>query len=1202
MRRDRVRVAARCVRRAIRQISAAALAVSIAGTSVGAQQESLEVRGRVIASGGAPIAGAVIEITGRLLAPIPPTMTAANGGFSVRFARGNGRRLLVTAHRVGFSAGSVVVDTDSLQRDWTITMRVLAYGLPAAVTTDKRLVTPRSRRDLGSSSAATNSSIALALPVEPGDLVALAERLDPGVVRVVESDALSSALSIGGQPPGYTGITIDGATADGLDVPSEAMASVRTFTSTYDVSRGQFASGQLAVTTRTGTETWQGVASAWQSRPMIAASPLGLGASTAWDPRRTVLTVGGGGPLARRWLYGYGAIDVGMSSASPLWLSNPSARTQGSSGIVADSVTRIVSIARGLGLSDQIRSTDRIRATDMVGMFRLDSPLTETTTATGRFDLAVRDGDAGNSQSLSGVSATRRRTAGGVLMALNTASGGFANQARISVQGSDAHDSPTGERPAAVIQVASTAGDSVRVGVVSIGGPGTPVHPTTSRVLELADDVAWTTSQGGLRVSTGVVGRVETTNRLVAAADRGTFDYANIGDFESNHPSAYTRRLSGSDAASIQTEYGAAYAGIGLRHGSSAGLTVGLRAEVRRYRSRGGVRSPVWASAPKGGAEPPIDASLSPRVGFRLEPSSNVSVFGGLGVFVAAVRSSTLANVSARATTGAEYLTCVGSATPIPTWDAYAGDSATGPTQCADGYANLTSRARPAVVFAPAFRAPRVLRSSLGLQVGMGLATLAYESSFAASNTEPLATDRNFAETDAFELVSEGARHVFAKTTDIDTATGRIAPAASRVNRDLSVVREIDGTGSSTVVQHTLQLAGLVPGTFGTTLLWFGYAFTDATVRNTSIGFPGSYAVPTGDGPNDLSWMPSSVAPRHAIVAGAEWYPRIRGLRVSVAATFRSGVPFTPMVAGDINGDGLLNDRAFVFDAASLSDTMAMRTLMRLRSTGATSGCLRAMTGHVATAGGCSGPWVRNVNAAVHYTPKPFPNVSLTLTAHNMLVGFDRLWHTNGSLSGWGDGGVVDDRLLFPVGFDATMRQFRYRVNPEFGLPRRDLRSTNPFRLELRVRVTLGGDPARPATGGNPTVETQRQEIEQELGVAIVNIPSRVLDLAARGLIDLVPDQIIRLHLVMDSLQARIDPNIAALSSSIVGSDGPRGDAAAAMRRALIQEAQEIIDTGVRSVREILGPDLWDELPASLRAPSRDIPEALTGRVRIRSG
>ncbi len=48
--------------------------------------------------------------------------------------------------------------------------------------------------------------------------------------------------------------------------------------------------------------------------------------------------------------------------------------------------------------------------------------------------------------------------------------------------------------------------------------------------------------------------------------------------------------------------------------------------------------------------------------------------------------------------------------------------------------------------------------------------------------------------------------------------------------------------------------------------------------------------------------------------------PRLQLLRFrarELVRQFRSGSPYTPMVAGDVNGDGYVNDRAFIPDAAT---------------------------------------------------------------------------------------------------------------------------------------------------------------------------------------------------------------------------------------------------------------------------------------------
>ena len=58
---------------------------------------------------------------------------------------------------------------------------------------------------------------------------------------------------------------------------------------------------------------------------------------------------------------------------------------------------------------------------------------------------------------------------------------------------------------------------------------------------------------------------------------------------------------------------------------------------------------------------------------------------------------------------------------------------------------------------------------------------------------------------------------------------------------------------------------------------------------------------------------------QHAV--NINMYTRFRDY-FSVALTGRavSGLPYTPLVAGDVNGDGLSNDRAFIFDPAKAGD------------------------------------------------------------------------------------------------------------------------------------------------------------------------------------------------------------------------------------------------------------------------------------------
>src|SRR5439155_304274 len=82
-------------------------------------------------------------------------------------------------------------------------------------------------------------------------------------------------------------------------------------------------------------------------------------------------------------------------------------------------------------------------------------------------------------------------------------------------------------------------------------------------------------------------------------------------------------------------------------------------------------------------------------------------------------------------------------------------------------------------------------------------------------------------------------------------------------------------------------------------------------------------------------------------------------LDVTALGRLTSGVPFTPLVGSDINGDGARNDRAFVFDPATASDSSvaaAMRVLLATAPSGVRD-CLGRRLGHVAGRNSCTGPW-----------------------------------------------------------------------------------------------------------------------------------------------------------------------------------------------------------------------------------------------------
>jgi hypothetical protein len=182
-------------------------------------------------------------------------------------------------------------------------------------------------------------------------------------------------------------------------------------------------------------------------------------------------------------------------------------------------------------------------------------------------------------------------------------------------------------------------------------------------------------------------------------------------------------------------------------------------------------------------------------------------------------------------------------------------------------------------------------------------------------------------------------------------------------------------------------------------------------------------------------------------------------------ARTQSGLPFTPLVQGDVNGDGRFNDRAFIPQLSTEPDAALATQLRSLRDggSGTVARCLAQFEGRVAARNGCRGPWTESLN--LQWRPpiraKWSRRLESTVYFQNPLGGLDQLLHGE-KLHGWGSQATPDPSLFIPKGFDAGAKRFRYDVNPRFGntrgarsLLREPFRVTIDFSLRLSTDYTL---------------------------------------------------------------------------------------------------------------------------------------------------
>jgi hypothetical protein len=180
---------------------------------------------------------------------------------------------------------------------------------------------------------------------------------------------------------------------------------------------------------------------------------------------------------------------------------------------------------------------------------------------------------------------------------------------------------------------------------------------------------------------------------------------------------------------------------------------------------------------------------------------------------------------------------------------------------------------------------------------------------------------------------------------------------------------------------------------------------------------------------------------------------------VTLFSRAQSGLPFTPIVQGDINGDGRGGDRAFIPDPANETDAALAGQIRALidNSSGNIKECLLARAGNSAKRNGCRGPWTQSLN--IQWRPpmpkkwggRVLPNVYL----QNVLAGIDQALHGS-DLHGWGSQATPDPVLLVPKGFDVSSRRFRYDVNPRFGTTNagRSI-GRDPFRIVIDFSLNL---------------------------------------------------------------------------------------------------------------------------------------------------
>src|SRR6266542_6149890 len=790
-----------------------------AGAQVGSTTDI--IMGRIVGPDSQPVANAKVSVTSAETGITRTKTTGADSRYSILFPDGGGSYHM-TVIALGWSPvrRDVQRSSDEDRIVTEIQMGRVAAQLSAVEVRATRNRQPQLQRpEAGSTERGLPPNLVNRLPVDGGDLNSLAT-LAPGVVAVPGTDSTKSSFSVAGQPSNQNNITLDGLSFGSGSVPQEAVRSTRVVTSTFDVARGQFTGGQIASTTRGGTNNFQGALSYTMRNPTLEF----FNDPSAAESQRYMqnqLSGGAGGPIIKDRMFIYGALSFQRRTDPLLSLLASDPLTLERLGTSQDSVSRFKSLVQqyGLSLTSPLAPEER-RNDNTSAIVRFDYTLADAHT------LMVRGDWRGNTQLGSRLNALAlphnggdtHGTGGGGMMTLTSNAGNYINELRAYRSVDNRNTDPYLTVPDGRVVVASTLADSSRsISTLQFGGNPSLPQETRSSLLEASDEISRVTSAGGHRFKLGGLVNQERSTVEFIPNQYGTFVFNSLADFEARRPIQFTRTVSAKGTESA-TNNAALYLGDSWRVKPEFQLTYGVRVEGSRYPNAPAYNPLVEQAFGRRTDELPSESHVSPRIGFtwfvgdRSFGPPPTTIRGGIGEFRGKAPSQLFANAvnATGLTNGQSQLVCVGATVPTPDWSAYLADPSTIPTSCNGASTVFATQRRNVTVFDPSFEAPRAQRASLGVSRRFWERyTFSVDASYARGVRQTGTVDLNLDTIPEFRLANEGNRPVYTAPTAIVPTTGALSTASSRVDPGCGIVSQVSSTLHSATKQLTFGLNGV---------------------------------------------------------------------------------------------------------------------------------------------------------------------------------------------------------------------------------------------------------------------------------------------------------------------------------------------------------------------------------------------------------
>lgn len=1043
--------------------------IAAAGAATSARAQTVDViRGRVTGPENQPLEGAQVTVTTLSGAVSRIARTDRNGRYTVTFPGGDGD-YFVSFAAIGYAQRRYelkrVADEDILVADAKMSRSVTLLDAVRVQGDRTRPTRNETTPDIsGTERAVVTSALAAA---QLGELAAMAASM-PGVLLVPGADGDPSGFSVLGLDPGQNSTTLNGQSFGGSALPRDAAIGTSLTTSPYDVSRGGFSGANFSLRTRSGTNFILRANSLNLDAPQMqwtdeAARALGQQYSNA--------SLGGlvSGPITYNQAFYSVAYQLGRRANDLQTLLNTSPLGLQTSGIAADSVARLLNILQQLRVPSAIGRPASDRVSDQGSLL-------------GSFDLAPPASRAGSAYNLSmNGSWNRMSPVSNLTTELPAHSGdrvnwnaaaqfrhstyfgiGILSETTVGLTGSEAASEPYLLMPNGSVRINSSFADGTN-GVKNIAFGGNPAlnASTANRSVAFTNLMSWFSENNKHRLKLSTELRRDSYSLDQSFNQLGSFSFNSLADLEAGRPASFSRTLRPRLRDGSQV-VGAISLGDSYRKSNTLQLQYGVRVDGNVFGSSPATNAQVEQIFGTRNDHVPNRLYASPRVGFSWSYGTaaqiggfagafrgpRATVRGGIGLFQGTPGTQTIGSAidNTGLPTALQQVACTGLAVPAPDWAAYASGSGAIPSQCADGTSgSLFATTVPNVtLFDRSYGSPRSVRSNLQWSGAIldNRFNGQFEVTWSLNLSQPGSVDLNFAPVPRFTLAGEGNRPVYVQPSSIDTRTGLIASRDARVS---PLYNRVTQQRSDLRSESRQFRASIAPLTFNSALSWnLSYVYTGVRERVRGFG------TNTVGNPFDVEWARANFDSRHQIQYSL-FYNAWDFVRLSWSGSFRSGTPFTPLVAADLNGDGYVNDRAFLY-GPNAGDT-ALASSMAALIAGSPSyvrRCLQRQTGSLAGRNSCEGPWTSSANLSIAFNPVKLrlpQRATFSFAISNPLGGLDLLLHGSNRLRGWGQPAIPDQNLFYVRGFDPATNRFKYDVNQRFG-------SANPAFTPVRTPVT----------------------------------------------------------------------------------------------------------------------------------------------------